>query len=72
MNHQQWWDEVGSGMPPLRGEDAHEHVHRVTAACWPIARLAIFEAEAAQIEAPLREQIARLIAEIDELRGEGK
>lgn len=68
MTHAEWWEQVGSGMPPTPGEDAHEHVYRVTAACWPVARLAIFEAEAAQIEAPLKAEIAALHREIDTLR----
>jgi len=58
MTHFEWWDKVGSGMPPLDGEDAHEHVQRVTAACWDAARAAIYDAEAAQLTAPLRERLA--------------
>lgn len=34
-------------------------------ACWPLARAAIYGAEQAQIEAPLRAEIARLTAERD-------
>lgn len=60
MTHFEWWDKVGSGMPPLAGEDQHEHVQRVTAACWDAARAAIYESEAAQLTAPLRERIASL------------
>lgn len=71
MTHEQWWHEVGSGMPPLLGEDAHEHVRRVTAACWPVARLAIFEAEAAQIEAPLRAKIDALCATLKPWQEQG-
>ena len=33
----EWWDTAGSGMPPRQFEDAHEHVHRVAAACWAVA-----------------------------------
>lgn len=59
MTYEEWWREVGSGMPPMPGEDAHEHVQRVTAACWPAARAAIYEAEAAQLTAPTRIDAAR-------------
>lgn len=59
MTHEEWWNEIGSGMPPRIGEDAHEHVRRVTAVCWPAARAAIYEAEAAQLTAPTRIDAAR-------------
>jgi hypothetical protein len=62
MTHFEWWDKVGSGMPPLPSEDAHEHVQRVTAECWPAARAAIYESEAAQLTEPLRVEIERLRA----------
>lgn len=29
-----WWHEEGSGMPPLPGEDAEEHVLRVSQIAW--------------------------------------
>lgn len=29
-----WWYDEGSGMPPLPGEDAEEHVHRVCKIAW--------------------------------------
>ena len=56
MTHEEWWREVGSGMPPMPGEDAHEHVQRVTAPCWPAA---IYEAEAAQLTGPMRKNAER-------------
>ena len=59
MTHEEWWREVGSGIPPMPGEDAYEHVRRVTAACWPAARAAIYEAEAYQLTAPVRIDAAR-------------
>lgn len=60
MTHEEWWYEIGSGMPPRIGEDAHEHVQRVIAVCWPAARAAIYEAEAAQLTEPLRAKIKSL------------
>lgn len=60
MTHEEWWDEVGSGIPPMPGEDAHEHTKRVIAACWPAARATIYEAEAAQLTDPLRAKIEAL------------
>ena len=41
MTQFEWWDKVGSGMPPLDDEDAYEHVQRITAVCWDAARAAI-------------------------------
>lgn len=29
-----WWTEEGSGIPPLHGEDAETHVHRVSKIAW--------------------------------------
>ena len=29
-----WWHDEGSGMPPLRGEDAETHVRRICAIAW--------------------------------------
>ena len=29
-----WWDQEGSGMPPLQNEEACEHVRRVSAIAW--------------------------------------
>lgn len=29
-----WWHEEGSGMPPLPGEDAETHVHRISRIAW--------------------------------------
>jgi hypothetical protein len=29
-----WWHNEGSGMPPLPGEDAETHVHRICAIAW--------------------------------------
>jgi len=70
MTHWEWWDKVGSGMPPLPGEDAHEHVQRVTAECWQFARAAIYEAEAAQLTDGLRADIAALRVENAALKRE--
>lgn len=57
VTHDEWWDQVGSALRPRVGEDAHEHVKRVTVICWVTARAAIYEAEAAQLTAPLRAQV---------------
>ena len=59
MTQFEWWDKVGSGMPPLDGEDAYEHVQRVMAACWDAAQAAIYEAEASQLTAQLHERLAQ-------------
>jgi len=32
-----WWWNEGSGIPPLPGEDAEEHVHRVCEIAWETA-----------------------------------
>jgi len=37
MTFDKWWKEIGSGMHPLTNEDQHEHVYRVTYACWSAA-----------------------------------
>ena len=37
MTFDEWWNEYGSGLPPMAEEDAHEHVHRVAALCWQAA-----------------------------------
>lgn len=29
-----WWRNEGSGMPPLSGEDAEAHVHRICKIAW--------------------------------------
>jgi hypothetical protein len=29
-NFEKWWYEIGSGIPPEKGEDQHEHVKRVS------------------------------------------
>jgi hypothetical protein len=34
---ERWWHEEGSGMPPLDGEDAETHVHRVSRIAWLVA-----------------------------------
>ena len=60
VTHDEWWDQVGSALKPRVGEDAHEHVKRVTAICWMTARAAIYEVEAAQLMQPLRAQVAYL------------
>lgn len=38
MTFDEWWREHGSGLPPMAEEDAHEHVHRVSALCWQAAQ----------------------------------
>lgn len=30
----EWWNNEGSGMPPLTGEDAETHVHRISRIAW--------------------------------------
>ena len=29
-----WWHNEGSGMPPIKGEDAETHVKRITQIAW--------------------------------------
>ena len=60
MTNDEWWNEIGSGMPPMPEEDTSEHVKRVIAACWPAARAAIYDAESAQLTEPLRAKIELL------------
>ena len=62
MTHEQWWNDVGSGIHPLPGEDRSEHMQRVIAACWPEARAAVYAAEAHQITSALRDEIRGLRA----------
>lgn len=49
---------------------AADHAWNAWQACWPLARAAIYSAEQAQIEAPLRTEIERLRAENAALKRE--
>ncbi len=44
MNYKTWWDNEGSGMPPLPNEDMEEFSHRMTQIVW--AKAAAAEREA--------------------------
>lgn len=46
---------------------AADHAWNAWQACWPLARAAIYSAEQAQIEAPLRSEIDRLTTERQDL-----
>jgi hypothetical protein len=35
---EQWWTDEGSGIPPLKNEDAETHVRRVARIAWMKAR----------------------------------
>jgi hypothetical protein len=55
-----WWHREGSGMPPLKGEEACEHVERVSAIAWANGAYKATEA--------LESENARLKAEVERLR----
>ena len=40
MNYKTWWDNEGSGMPPLPNEDMEEFSHRMTQIVWAKAAAA--------------------------------
>lgn len=48
---------------------AADHAWNAWQACWPLARAAIYSAEQAQIEAPLRAEIERLRADLKAMEG---
>jgi hypothetical protein len=54
-----WWHREGSGMPPLKGEEACEHVERVSAIAWSNGAYKATEA--------LKAENARLKAEVERL-----
>jgi hypothetical protein len=35
---EKWWYEIGSGIPPEKGEDQHEHVKRVSSLAFNAAK----------------------------------
>jgi hypothetical protein len=58
-----WWHREGSGMPPLKGEEACEHVERVSAIAWSNGAYKATEA--------LEAENARLKAEVERLTKAG-
>jgi predicted RNase H-like nuclease (RuvC/YqgF family) len=56
-----WWHREGSGMPPLKGEEACEHVERVSAIAWSNGAYKATEALKAE-NARLKTEVERLTA----------
>jgi hypothetical protein len=59
-----WWHREGSGMPPLKGEEACEHVERVSAIAWANGSYKSNEA--------LEDENARLKAEVERLKEDNR
>lgn len=58
----QWWDEVGSGITPMSGDDMESHAHAVAHDAWIAAR------KAPQSTLCELDLIAKLQDEVDRLR----
>ena len=58
MNFDEWWDNIGSGIPPLYNEDQEEHARRVTRLACETAMIAERE-ECANICQQHKEEIGK-------------